>query len=308
MTRVLLVMTTCVAAVASAQQQPTLVPCPVEVLTAEVTPSQLDALQKEYRRQIAAAQVQVPAKSAIATIMSSLGQRDCARSTECLQRAAGLGASLYSLGVVATREVDGAMVVTGRVVRSDGKVMFGPATKKEPRKGKETVEETLARALAALLLEANLGQLPPTKEVPKPPEVVVDAGVVAAAVETPDAGTVISPPPPPPLEPSPLKLAGTTTMIAGGGVALVGAVIFGVGVNEAGSTGETGGAVPSDKAAQAVRARTFQFTGLGVAFAGLAAAGAGMLMYLMAPDDPKPIGLSLVPVPGGSVVVIGGVL
>lgn len=306
MTRVWVVMTTCVAAIASAQQ-PTVVPCPIEVLTSEVTPAQLDAIQKEYRRQLAAAQCQVPAKSAVATIMNSLGQRDCARSTECLQRAAGLGASLYSLGVVATREVDGAIVVTGRVVREDGKIVFGPATKKEARKGKETVEETLARALAALLVEANLGQLPVIKEV-KPPEVTpADGGVTPA--DTADAGTLISPPPPPPpLDPFPYRMAGTTTMILGGGVALVGAVLFGVGVNEAGATFVMTGAVRADQARQAAQARALQLSGVGVALLGLAAAGAGMLMYLMGPDDPKPIGVSLVPVAGGSVVFIGGAL
>jgi hypothetical protein len=313
--RLFLVLAQVVAAVAVAQQ-PTLTPHPVEVLTREVTPAQNETLQKEYRRLLSVSQVTMPARSALTQAMADLKRQDCATSDECLQRLAVLGGTLYALHVSAVKDPNGATTLTARVVRDDGKLMLGPLTQKEARKGTEAADATLVRALNALLAEAKLGQLPPSRAaavtVVTPPIEKVDAGVPMVAVrptEPADAGVSFTPPPPPPLEPSPLKTVGTVTLVAGGGLAVIGGVILGVGAGEAASLRVQGGAVDSSQAAKAVTTNALQGIGTGLLVGGGVAAVAGLVMRLVAPDAPvSKVSISAAPVPGGAAVMIGGSL
>jgi hypothetical protein len=315
--RVFVVVAVVVSSVAWAQQ-PTLTPHPIEVLTREVTPAQNETLQKEYRRLLSLSQVSMPARSVLTQALTDLKRQDCATSDECLRKLSVLGGTLYALHVSAVKDPNGSTTLTARVVRDDGKLVLGPLSQKEARKGTEAVDVTMVRALNGLLAAAKLGQLPPSREatvaVVTPPVEApkVDAGVpvvVEKPVEAVDAGVAFTPPPPPPLEPSPLKTVGTVTMVAGGGLAVIGGVILGVGAGQAAGLEVIGGAVRSDQAQQAVSTNTLQGIGSTLLVAGGVAAAAGLVLRLVAPDEPvSKVSVSAAPVPGGAAVMIGGSL
>lgn len=295
-------------------QQPTVTPHPVEVMTRDVTPAQIEALQKEYRRLLSLAQVTMPPRATLTSAMSELKRQDCATSDDCLRRLAVLGGTLYALYVTAVRDPDGSTTLTGRVVRDDGKLVLGPIVKKEFRKGTEGADATMGRALNALIAEAKLGQLTPSREavtVVTPPVEApkVDAGVAVAQVESADAGVAWTAPPPPPLEPSPLKTVGTVTLVSGAGLALVGGIILGVGATQASGLTVQGGAVSRAQVDQAVTSNMLQGLGTGLLVAGGVGAAAGLVMRMVAPEAPvSKVSISAAPVPGGATVMIGGSL
>ncbi len=291
-----------------AQAQPTLTPHPIEVLTRGVSKSQLEALQNEYRR-VLIGQVTMPSNRAILQAVVDLKRQDCGASDDCLKKLAVLGGTLYAMHVSGTQDPGGNALMVARVVRDDGKVMIGPVTQKELKKGSETIDATMMRGLSKLLTGMKFSELPMGRDVKPPvdppPVAVVDAGV-AKASEPVDAGVVFTPPPPPPLEASPLKSVGTVTLVAGGSVALLGGVLFGIGKAQASSLDIQNGAVRSDQASSAAVANTLQGVGMSALAVGGTAAAAGLVMMLIAPDDAKKVTASVAPVPGGSMVFVGG--
>ncbi len=292
-----------------AQAQPTLTPHPLEVLTRGMSKAQLEVLQNEYRR-VLTGQVIMPANRAILAAVADLKRQDCAVSDDCLKKLAVLGGSTYAMHVSGTQDPGGNALMVARVVREDGKLMIGPVTLKELKKGSETIDVTMMRGLSALLGGMKFSQLPSSREVKPPveptPVAVVDAGVVVKPSEPVDAGVVFTAPPPPPLEASPLKSVGTVTLIAGGSVAVIGGVLFGIGKVQASGLKIDEGAVRSDQAASAVMSNTFQGVGITALAVGGTAAVAGLVMMLIAPAEPKKVTASVAPVPGGSMVLVGG--
>lgn len=292
-----------------AQAQPTLTPHPIEVLTRGVSKAQLEALQNEYRR-VLIGQVTMPTNRAILQAVVDLKRQDCAASDDCLKKLAVLGGSLYAMHVSGTQDPGGNALMVARVVRDDGKPMIGPVTQKELKKGSETIDATMMRGLSKLLTGMKFSELPMGRDVKPPidtpPVAVVDAGVVVKPSEPVDAGVVFTPPPPPPLEASPLKSVGTVTLIAGGSVALIGGVLFGIGKAQASTLVIDKGAVRSDQAASAVVSNTLQGVGMSALAVGGTAAAAGLVMMLIAPDEAKKVTASVAPVPGGSMVLVGG--
>jgi hypothetical protein len=292
-----------------AQAQPTLTPHPIEVLTRGVSKAQLEVLQNEYRR-VLTGQVIMPANRAILSAVADLKRQDCAVSDDCLKKLAVLGGSTYAMHVSGTQDPKGNALMVARVVREDGKLMIGPVTLKEPKKGSEPIEVTMMRGLSALLGGMNFSQLPSSREVTPPsqppPVAVVDAGVVVTPAEPVDAGVVFTMPPAPPLEASPLKSVGTVTLIAGGSVALIGGVLFGIGKAQASGLSIKDGAVRTDQAPSAVVSNTLQGVGVSALAVGGSAAVAGLVMMLIAPAEPKKVTASVAPVPGGSMVLVGG--
>lgn len=290
--------------------QPTLTPHPIEVLTRGVPKPGLEALQNEYRR-LLSNQVAAPSNRTLLQAVADLKRQDCGISDDCLKKLAVLGGTIYALHVSGAQDPQGAALMVGRVVREDGKLMIGPLTVKEPKKGNETIEVTMMRALGVLIANAKLSSLPASREVKatvETPPVPVDAGVAVVKPPEPvDAGVTFTPPPPPPPEPSALTSVGTGTLIAGGGVALIGGVLFGIGRAQAGALDiNKDGAVRSDQAASAVTANVLQGVGLGALVVGGTAAAAGLVMRLLAPGDAPKVTASVGAVPGGSMVFVGG--
>ena len=308
------VMVVAVWGAVAAAQRPTVTPHPVEVMTRDVTPAQIEALQKEYRRLLSLAQVTMPPRATLTSAMSELKRQDCATSDDCLRRLAVLGGTLYALYVTAVRDPDGSTTLTGRVVRDDGKLVLGPIVKKEFRKGTEGADATMGRALNVLIAEAKLGQLTPSREavtVVTPPVEApkVDAGVAVAQVESVDAGVAWTAPTPSPLEPSPLKTVGTVTLVSGAGVAVLGGILLGVGANDAASLDIQGGAVARSQVDRAMTTNMLQGLGTGLLIAGGVGAAAGLVMRMVAPEAPvSKVSMSAAPVTGGATVMIGGSL
>jgi hypothetical protein len=303
----------CLLSVAAAAQ-PVVAPYPFEVLTRGIEPAKVEELQSVASRMLSNVGVTVQPKGAIKTALERLKRQDCATEDDCLRQLATLADALYGVyfSIAATPK---AVTVAGRVVRDDGVRVSGPEQIVEARKGSEPVDVAMRRALPRLFSALKLSQLPvvrdvvppvkPPEPVPPPdpvkPQPVVDAGVIE-----------LPPPPPPPAEQSVLRPAGLVTAIAGGVLAVGGTTMFIIGRGQAGQVlAPTGALIPGGSEEDAMKARSAtstQSAGVAVAGLGVAAIGAGLAMWMMAPAEPVKTSVFAAPVPGGAGVFVTGEL
>jgi hypothetical protein len=186
--------------------------------------------------------------------------------------------------------------LTGRVVRSDGKLMKAGSV--QIPKQKDGVVE-LTRVLALRLFdELGLKGLPTFKEVEpvKPPPV--------EPVKPPEV--VLPPPPPPPAIDVGLgqRSAGKGLVIGGLGAAVVGGALLGVSAAMAAPLGVKEGALPVGQLATWRTANTVSTAGLAAVIAGAAAAVVGTIVWAGAPAAPVQVGVA--PLQGGVAVSLQG--
>jgi hypothetical protein len=311
------------SAVAAAQLGPTMAPFPLQLKRAPAgfTPKQEVALQAEFPRLLRQAGVQVPNSYALDVAFKRMKRQDCDVADACLSALALLSNTLYAVFVSVDYSLDETVTVTGRAVSDDGALVRPPAQVKVANVQAKQFPAEVRTALGRLVDALGLAMLPPTRAATKPPEVVVptpevtkavpDAGVAVSAPAPVDAGLVLPPPPPPPgEEPSSLKTAGTVTAITGGVVAVAGAVMWGVGNGEAAKVLQPNGVAPAGVTAEQVRqlrsAAGLQSVGVAVAVVGVAAAGAGLVMRLLAPEKRMTTTMTVAPMPGGAALLWTG--
>lgn len=269
-----------------------------------------EALQVDFRKVLRDVGVQVPNSFMLSSALSDLRRQDCDRENQCLTLLAVKADTLYAMYVAVDFDVARNVTVSGRVVRNDGQAMGEPKSITLPQ-GKDTFN-AVAKVLLTRLMrdELKLGALPVAKPVAaKPPEVtpVVDAGVpVVAKVEPVDAGVVMTPPPPPPLEESSMKTIGYVATGVGAAGVLTGAILFGIGSGSVraiadGSIVPKPGETPEAAAASYRQAVGLQPAGLVTLAIGAAAAGAGIVMVMLAPSAPAKV--SVMPLQGGGAFV-----
>jgi hypothetical protein len=292
-------------------QGATLAPFPLQVkrAPADFTAKSDEALQADFRRLLREAGVQVPNSFQLNTALGELKRQDCDRENQCLSLLAVKADTLYAMYVSVDFDLAKNVIVSGRVVRSDGVAVADTRTV-QLALGKDTFAAVAKLLLGRLVKdELKVAALPAAKPVEvKPPEptVVPDAGVpFIAPVEPVDAG-VMTPPPPPPLEDSPLKTIGYVAAGVGGAAAVTGAILFGVGsgsvraVNMNGAVVPSTGETPEAAVAAYKQAQALQPAGLVTLGLGAAIAAAGVVLILVAPSAPK---VSVMPLQGGGAVV-----
>ncbi|MCU0695055.1 MAG: hypothetical protein MUC96_00850 [Myxococcaceae bacterium] len=293
---------------AMAQTAPTVAPFPLDFSRGDPA-GEADALRSDFREQIRKAGVQLPSGAELKAAFSELKRTDCDVENACLTAFATKAGALY--GLYASVDIGiKVTVVTGRVVRADGKEFGRVQALTAPTPAKKT--GAVRGLLQQLVTELKLGDLPPTRgtEVvtPAPADAGVPAVVAVTPVVPPDAGVSLPPPPPPPALDSPLKPVGIVTAVTGGALAVTGLIALVVGRGQALSSFDESGAlrVGADVMA-AQNARTLQGVGVGLLSGGAAAAAVGLVLTMLAPGESKPV-VSFVPAGGGGVVLLSGEL
>jgi len=264
-----------------------------------------EGLQREYGRLLRLAGAQVPDFARYDLALKELKRQDCEREDECLVQLAKKAEALYALYASVDYTLEGAVVATGRIVRDDGKVASPTATVKLA-KGKDPFKDIAKNALTQLFSQLKVNELSAVRPVETKVEPV-------KVVEPTKVEPVVVKDPPPPLPPLVVedtgagqRSVGKTLVDVGGGVAVAGAVVAGVGAAVGyGAPRSSDGSVARDPAAEASlgTARTLTtvgFIGVGVgALTGLV----GAVLWGTAAPAPQ---VSVTPVTGGAVVQLGG--
>lgn len=263
-----------------------------------------EAMQREYQRLLKLAGALVPEHARYELALKELKRQDCEREDECLVQLAKKAESLYGLYASVDYTVEGAVVVSGRVVRDDGKVV-SPTETVKLAKGKDPFKDIAKNALVQLFAQLKVGALPAERQVetPKTDTPKTDTPKVEnPKVENP-------PPPPPPLviedTGAGQRNAGKAMTYVGAGVAIVGAGLAVAGAGMGYGLGLSDANVPPASLETIRTARTLTtvgFVGLGV---GALTAGIGAVLWGTAAPPPV-TQVTVVPTAGGGVVQLGG--
>lgn len=282
---------------------PGVAPFPLEVTRpSNLTEKQRDTLQATYKVLLRRAGVVVPDGAKLAGALKELKRGDCDREDACLAQLAKLSGALYGLYAAVDLTADGTVVAAGRVVRDDGKLMGEVGQKKQVKlpKGAAPFEDVAGAALAQLMTELKVGELPAVREV-----------AAANGVKPPDGPDGGVPPGVEPGASSMGKVLGWTVAGVGGAAALAGGVLFGVGAG-----------TPIEKAPQGYvyerslgaydSARSSQSTGVVLLIAGLAVCAGGLTWAALSSGAEPAAGATSVgvaPAPGGGAMFfVGGSL
>lgn len=302
-------------------QQVELAVLPIEVTRppAPLKPSERDEMTSALKRHLRAAGVDTPPTARLEKAWGELKRQDCATEDACVAQFAAKASSLYALYTSVDQTTTGEVVVSGRIVRDDGKPVRPTTTVRVPASKGTAYSALVKQGLERLVKQLSVPTLPPTREAAyKPVEVITvtpvketpppaalpDAGVEVAVVTAPDAGLSM-PPPPPPLE-SPLRTIGLVTAITGGAAALLGGAMFTAGRLDAENLLDENGFLRHSTSAENARnATTMQIAGTSIGLLGVAAAATGFALWIMNAPPEKTAFLLFATDRGASVAVSG---
>lgn len=291
----LCVVLTLTSAVALAQARPTVAAYPLEVLVRGVSDQQVKELQSESRR-LLGLEATIPDGLTLDAALVMTERKDCDIEDACLKQFAVNAKVLYAVFAVVETDLKQKQVTAkGRVVRDDGVLAVPAKTVTVARKGKEPIDATVREALKALYAELKVAGLPVAKEVvKKDPDPVVKK----------DPDPIRDPPPPPPplivKTTNPLRIVGLVGAGAGAAVGVAGIITFATSptVEKDGD-----GNVKNPDVFQKAYAQ--QSVGVGLMIGGFAVAAAGGVLAALA-QDTETVKTTLVPLPGGAAVLVGG--
>ncbi len=251
-------------------------------------------------------------------IMAKLKRQDCETSDDCLSELARLSAQLYGLYVQLDIDKDNNVIVTGRIVRDDGKITRETSSVRIP-KGSETLKAVAPVAFNRFCVQLNLAGISTSRPVEpvKPPVVVKEIVVVKApeVVGKPDPLGVTRPPDPPPVVVEKSKALPIGLMAGGGAAAVIGSVLWGVGAGEAGALKVTDGAVTSGNyvpgaGSKVSGSQTKQILGGVVLGLGVASAVTGLVLLLTQDaaeeKSEQKLSFGFAPTANGGVAVVQG--
>lgn len=278
--------------------KPTLMPLPLEfkqAATADFSTNDREALQREYIRLLRLAGAQVADFAHYEVALKDLKREECERHDDSLAQVAKKAETLYALYASIDATTDGELVVSGRVVRDDGK----PATALESvrfRRGADSPLSMVKTALGDLFAQLKIGDLSPTREV--------ELAKVEPAKEPQEPALVTSPPV---IQDAGAgqRSVGKALVYSGGAVALVGALVAGAGAGIGYRQDLKQMNVPAGQVETLATAKTLTavgFVGIGV---GALAAGVGAILWGTAAPAPL-TQVSVLPMTGGGVVLLGG--
>lgn len=274
--------------------KPTVVPYPLEFDPNPAVKRSEDALRAAWTEHLRdRAGVIVPLRKEVEAALRETRRQDCRESNECLAQLALKAGTLYGIYANLEYTVKKQLVLVGRVVRDDGKLMA--TGRVELPRGKDTLVEVFKVLLTRLLDRLALKDLPTFKEVPKvelPPERPPEPPVV-----------VVTPPPLPPPEQvaNPWRTAGYVGGGAGVAALAAGVVLFATA--PAFKADGSGNVLPGDQATALASYRQKSW-GVGLMIAGGALAVAGAVTWAATPETTTRV--ALVPLAGGGAVMVGG--
>ncbi len=274
------------------QPLPELAPFPLELARTPSDSSKKDKedLQKMLPMMLRASDVAVPDSAKLSSAIANLRRQDCNRDDNCLSQLAKLAGSLYGFFAQIDYDLDGNVVVSGRVVRDDGKAMGLSKTIKKP-KGKAAFNDIARAAIGELLVALDVAHLSPFR----PKEEV-------AEVKPPEAVKPLEP-----MNPTEKVVVTQAFRFPGQMAAGVGAVlVLGGGIVFTGSGNVRTDAnrnVYREDADRVGAVRTGQTVGVAMIAIGAVVGAVGVGAWLFGPEETT---TTIVPVPGGAAVMLQG--
>lgn len=280
-------------------QKPSVVPAPLEL--------QANPALKKFDDQLKAAFFQVlrdrggvlmPIKAEAEAAYVAGKRQDCRESNECLTQLAARAGTLYALFAEVGYSEHKVLSVSARVVRDDGKVMGSTSVQAE--KGKDTIVEVARQLFIRAFEQLALPNLPTFKEAKVEPP----TKIVPEVNKDPEIVVKDLPPPPPPPQViehrvSTGRVVGLVGVGVGAAVAIAGLATF---ATVPPVIDANGNAVSAE---QFRAVRTQQSVGVGLMAGGGVVAVAGAVLAIVSKDT-EVVKTTLLPTPGGAVVLVGG--
>lgn len=282
-------------------QKPTLVPAPLELQPNPALKKFEEPLRAAFLETLRdKAGVLVPTRKEVEQAFLDGKRQDCRESNECLSSLATRAGTLYALFVEVSYTERKELVVSGRVVRDDGKLISTQSVREE--KGKETILDVSRRLFIKLFEQLGLSKLPTFKEaaVVTPP----DPDPIKVKVVPP--GENLPPPPPPPAVEASVnggRVVGWIAVGVGAAVGIAGVISF---ATAPVIRREPNGNIVAADASKLPATQFQQGLGVGLMAGGFGVAIAGAVMVAIS-KDAESVKTTVVPMPGGAVVLVGGV-
>lgn len=231
-------------------------------------------------------------------------RQDFRESDEGLARLAEKAGTLYGLYASLEFTPKKVLVLSGRVVRDDGRLI--KSAQVQLPKGEDTIVDLMRPLTMQLIEQLGLAALPSFKQAVIPPVVAE----VPPVKPVPDP-VKIEPPPPPPLvvvdEGAGQRTAGRALVIGGGVAAVAGAVLLGAGQAVGAQLTPDGNRnLPLEQLPRYQTATGLSTSGIVALALGGVTAGAGAIVWALAPSAPTPVKVVLVPQPGGAMFSLQG--
>lgn len=287
----------CAAGALAQQPLPELAPFPLEIVRtpADAAKKDKEDLQRLLPMMLRAADTAVPDSAKLSAALTNLRRQDCNRDDNCLAQLAKLAGSLYGFFAQVDYDLDGNVVVSGRVVRDDGKAIGQPKTIKRA-KGKAPFSDVARAAIAELLTELDVVHLSPFRPREEVAEVKPPEAANPPRAAEPPAGTgkkVV-------VKTQALRLPGMMAAGAGAVLMLGGGIVF---------TGA--GSVRTDSNRNVFRedvdrvsgVQTGQSIGVGLIAAGAVIGLVGFGAWLFGPEETT---TTVIPIEGGAAVLLRG--
>ena len=282
----------CVSPAFAQAPRPSVMPFPLEFkrVPPGFSRESMAGMQREYGRLLRLAGAMIPDFSRHDLALKELRRTDCDREDECLTQLARKAEALYAIYASVDYTIEGAVVVSGRIIRDDGKIV-SPTETTKLAKGRDAFEDIAKNALVQLFAQLKIAELPATR--PLEPQKIEPVKIGPPPLVIEDRGAE-------------QRTLGKGILITGAGVVVVGGALAAIGCGTAcGTTPTQNGSIPVGQAEAVRTGKTLTmigWVGLGV---GAVVAGVGAILWGTAPTAPGPQ-VTVAPVAGGGVVQIGG--
>lgn len=259
-----------------------------------------EELQKLFPMLVRGSDAAVPESAKLSSALLELKRQDCEREDECLTQLAKFAGALYGLYVSVDYNTDKHVIAVGRIVRDDG-VSMGPAQTVDILKANGAFKDIARDALNQVLTKLAVGKLSPFRPAAT---VVPDRPIIVKEPVKDPIRLDVPPPPPPQFEKhtSIGRIIGWVGVGVGAAVGAGGVIAFATApvVRKDGD----GNILPADRLKLAP-AQSQQALGVGLMVGGFGVAAAGAVMVAISKDS-ETVKTTLVPLPGGGVVLVGG--
>lgn len=243
-----------------------------------------------------------PSRRECEAAVTETKRQDFRESDEALAKLADKAGTLYAVYATLQYTVKKQLVLSGRVVRDDGKLM--KTARVELPKGEFTIVQRFTPLTENFFKELGVAAYPTFKEV-TPVKEPVKEPVVTEPIK------VIPPPPPPPVVVVDVnegrRTIGTGVLVAGAGAVLIGGIIAGVGCGigcKVSANVDANGNLAGSDLDAAKTGRTLTGAGFAIGGVGVVAAALGAVLIGISPEPSRQIAIA--PVQGGAMVQFGG--
>jgi hypothetical protein len=247
---------------------------PLEVKRAppQFSAKDIDELQKEFVRLIRRSGAMVPDTATHEKALRDLKRQDCDREDECLRQLAQRSSSLYAVYAQVDLNIEGTVVVSGRIVRDDGQVEVPVQTMTFPM-GHDTFKDVARVGLGRLIDKMRVGKLSSVRPASRP-SALDESSLSAPPLVVREGG------------PTPMRIASFGMLGLGGaglitGLALIASAQSDISTLDVNRDGNIAGSPSQAQVSLSNGASTKTGVGSALLATGVALAGAGAVLLVL---------------------------